>query len=95
MIFSKQWRQFLKRLTLKASLRLPEITTNLLSSTGQNENCEKEYRILCLIQRYHQQLIVDEKIERADGLNWWFKLKGKYPLLSKISLALLSIFHGP
>lgn len=32
---------FEKTVTLKASLRLPEITTNVLSSTDQNENCEK------------------------------------------------------
>ena len=25
---------------------------------------------------------------------WWAQLKGKYPLLSKISLAVLTIFDG-
>ena len=30
---------------------------------------------------------------RAD--TWWVKLKHKYPLMSKISLALSTIFHGP
>lgn len=26
---------------------------------------------------------------------WWAQLKDKYPLLSKISLGVLTIFHGP
>ena len=34
--------------------------------------------------------IVDKKIVRAD--TWWFKLKDKYPQLSKMSLALLMTF---
>ena len=37
--------------------------------------------------------LVEKKFVRADI--WWFKLKDKYPLLSKMSLALLTIFHGP
>ena len=38
------------------------------------------------------QAIVDKKPVRAD--TWWAQLKD-YPLLNKISLALLTIFHGP
>ena len=37
--------------------------------------------------------LVKKKFVRAD--TWWSKLKDKYPLLSKMSLALLTIFHGP
>ena len=37
--------------------------------------------------------LVSKNFIRAD--TWWFKLKDKYPLLSKMSLALLTIFHGP
>ena len=37
--------------------------------------------------------LVEKKFVRAD--TWWFKLKDKYLLLSKMSLALLTIFHGP
>ena len=35
--------------------------------------------------------LVEKKFVRADI--WWFKLKDKYPLLSKMSLALITIFH--
>ena len=37
--------------------------------------------------------LVEKKFIRAD--TWWFKLKDKYPLLSKMSLVLLTIFYGP
>ena len=37
--------------------------------------------------------LVEKKFVRAD--TWWFKLKDKYPLLSKMSLVLLTIFYGP
>ena len=35
----------------------------------------------------------DEEKNRADI--WWYQLKGRYPTICKVSLALLSIFHGP
>ena len=37
--------------------------------------------------------LVSKNFIRAD--TWWFKLKDKYPLLSKMSLVLLTIFYGP
>ena len=37
--------------------------------------------------------LVEKKFVRAD--TWWFKLEDKYLLLSQMSLALLTIFHGP
>ena len=37
--------------------------------------------------------LVEKKLVRAD--TQWFKLKDKYSLLSKMSSALLTIFHGP
>ena len=36
---------------------------------------------------------LDEEKNRADI--WWYQLKGRYPTIRKVSLALLSIFHGP
>ena len=35
----------------------------------------------------------DNKPVRAD--NCWWQLKEKYPVLSKLSLATLTVFHGP
>ena len=35
----------------------------------------------------------DEEKNRADI--WWYHLKGHYPTICKVSLALHSIFHGP
>ena len=37
--------------------------------------------------------LVSKNFIRAD--TWWFKLKDKYPVLSKMSLVLLTIFYGP
>ena len=35
----------------------------------------------------------NNKPVRAD--NWWWQLSEKYPVLSKLSLAALTVFHGP
>ena len=35
----------------------------------------------------------NNKPVRAD--NWWWQLNEKYPVLSKLSLAALTVFHGP
>ena len=35
----------------------------------------------------------DEEKDRADV--WWYQLKERYPILCKVALALLTIFHGP
>ena len=70
-------------ITLKTTLHLPEIVTSVLSSTDQNENYEKEFTKI-MVDPTLPPAIVDKKI-----------VKGKCPLLSKMSLALLTIFHGP
>ena len=38
-------------------------------------------------------MLRDNKPVRAD--NWWWQLNEKYPVLSKLSLAALTVFHGP
>ena len=77
--------------TLKAILHLPDIVTNVLSSTDL-EDYEKECRKI-MVDPTLPPALVEKKFVRAD--TWWFKLKDKYLLLSKMSLALLTIFHGP
>ena len=73
--------------TLKAILHLPDIFTNVLSSTGL-EDYEKECRKI-MVDPTLPPALVEKKFVRAD--TWWFKLKDKYPLLSKMSLVLLTI----
>ena len=75
--------------TLKAILHLPDIVTNILSFTDL-----KDYEKYCRKTMTDPTLplaLVEKKFFRADI--WWFKLKDKYPLLSKMSLALITIFH--
>ena len=57
---------------LNAILHLPDIVRNVLSSTDQNENYEKECRKI-MVNLTLQPAIVDKKIVRAD--TWWFQLK--------------------
>ena len=38
-------------------------------------------------------LLSNDKPVRTD--KWWSLLHGKYPILSKVSLASLTVFHGP
>ena len=75
--------------TLKAILHLPDIVTNILSFTDL-----KDYEKYCRKTMTDPTLplaLVEKKFVRADI--WWFKFKDKYPLLSKMSLALITIFH--
>ena len=76
--------------TLKAILHLPDIVTNVLSSIGL-EDYEKGCRKI-MVDPTLPPALVEKKFVTSD--TWWFKLKDKCPLLSKMSLALL-IFHGP
>ena len=80
-----------RTVTLKAILYLPDRVTNVLSSTDL-EDYEKECRKI-MVGPTLPTALVEKKFVRAD--TWWFKPKVKYPLLSKMSLALLTIFHGP
>ena len=80
-----------RTVTLKAILYLPDRVTNVLSSTDL-EDYEKECRKI-MVGPTLPTALVEKKFVRAD--TWWFKPKDKYPLLSKMSLALLNIFHGP
>lgn len=77
--------------TLKAIMHLPDIVINVLQSE-QIKNCEKECGKI-MVDLTLPQAAVDKKPVRADI--WWAQLKDKYPLLSKISLGVLTIFHGP
>ena len=80
-----------RNVTLKAILHLPDIVTNVLPSRDL-EDYEKECRKI-MVDPTLPPALVEKKFVRAD--TWWFKLKDKYLLLSKMSLALLTIFHGP
>ena len=80
-----------RTVTLKAILYLPDRVTNVLSSTDL-EDYEKECRKI-MVGPTLPTALVEKKFVRAD--TWWFKPKDKCPLLSKMSLALLTIFHGP
>ena len=80
-----------RTVTWKAILHLPDIVTNVLPSTDL-EDYEKECRKI-MVDPTLPPALVEKKFVRAD--TWWFKLKDKYLLLSKMSLALLTIFHGP
>ena len=77
--------------TLKAILHLPDIVTNVLSSIDL-EDYEKGCRKI-MVDPTLPPALVEKKFVTAD--TWWFKLKDKCPLSSKMSLALLIIFHGP
>ena len=76
-----------RTVTLKAILHLPDIFTNVLSSTGL-EDYEKECRKI-MVDPTLPPALVEKKFVRADTC--WLKLKDKYPLLSKMSLVLLTI----
>ena len=80
-----------RNVTLKAILHLPDIVTNVLPSRDLEDD-EKECRKI-MVDPTLPPALVEKKFVRAD--TWWFKLKDKYLLLSKMSLALLTIFHGP
>ena len=73
--------------TLKAIMHLPDIVTNVFPSE-QIENYERECRKI-MVGITLPQAIADKKPVRADI--WWVQMKNKYPLLSKISLAVLTI----
>ena len=75
--------------TLKAIMHLRDIVTNVLSE--QIENYKKECRKIMFDITLPQAIVVKKPV-RADI--WWAQLKDKYPLLSKISLAVLTIFHA-
>ena len=80
-----------RTVTLKTILHLADTITNFLSSTDL-EDYEKECR-KNMVDPTLPQALVEKKFVRVN--TWWFKLKYKYPLLSKMSLALLTIFSGP
>ena len=65
---------------LKAILHLPDIVTNVLSSTDL-EDYEKECT-KTMADPARPPAIAEKKFVRAD--TWCFKLKNKYPLLSKM-----------
>ena len=70
----------LSNVTLKAILHLPDIVTNVLPSRDL-EDYEKECRKI-MVDPTLPPALVEKKFVRAD--TWWFKIKGKYLLLSKI-----------
>ena len=73
------------------TVRRSAVDRDVLSSTDL-EDYEKECRKI-MVDPTLPPALVEEKFVRAD--TWWFKLKDQYFLLSKLSLTLLTIFHGP
>ena len=73
------------------TVRRSAVDRDVLSSTDL-EDYENECRKI-MVDPTLPPALVEEKFVRAD--TWWFKLKYHYFLLSKMSLALLTIFHIP
>ena len=66
------------------------VTPVILKSENGLLQYEKEWRRTIFdlnLPAFH------EEKNRADI--WWYQLKGRYPTICKVSLALLSIFHDP
>ena len=74
-------------LLLKLSSHLTPV---ILKSENDISEYEKECRRITIDLNLPA---FEEEKHRADI--WWYQLKGRYPTICKVSLALLSIFHGP
>ena len=74
-------------LLLKLSSHLTPV---ILKSENDISEYEKECRRITIDLNLPA---FDEEKHRADI--WWYQLKGRYPTICKVSLALVSIFHGP
>ena len=80
-----------KSIILKLLLKLPFLMKNVLVDE-EAEMYENDCRRL-FVDLNLPDVLRNNKPVRAD--NWWWQLNEKYPVLSKLSLAALTVFHGP
>ena len=80
-----------KSIVLRSLLKLPFLMKNVLVDE-EAEMYENDCRRL-FVDFNLPDVLRDNKPVRAD--NWWWQLNGKYPVLSKLFLAALTVFHGP
>ena len=80
-----------KSIVVRSLLKLPFLMKNVLVDE-EAEMYENDCRRL-FVDFNLPDVLQDNKPVRAD--NWWWQLNGKYPVLSKVSLATLTVFHGP
>ena len=80
-----------KSIILKSLLKLPFLMKNVLVDE-EAEMYENDCRLL-FVDFNLPDVLRDNKPVLAD--NWWWQLNEKYPVLSKLSLAALTVFHGP
>ena len=81
-----------KSSTLKSLLNLPSLMENLLLD-AEIDCYESECRRIIVDYDLPDVCTPDKKPVRADL--WWYKLVERYPILTKLSLAAFTIFHGP
>ena len=72
--------------TLHNLLKLPSLAKHVLSDVEQDL-----YDLEC--RRYVSKTGLPPFSNRAD--TWWAQMSGKFPVLTKMALSLLSCFHGP
>ena len=80
-----------KSIFLKLLLKLPFLMKNVLVDE-EAEMYENDCRRL-FVDLNLPDVLRNDKPVRGD--NWWWQLNEKYPVLSKLSLAALTVFHGP
>ena len=80
-----------KSIVLKLLLKFPFLMNNGLVDE-EAEMYENDCRRL-FVDFNLPDVLQDNKPVRAD--NWRWQLNEKYPVLSKLSLAVLTVFHGP
>ena len=80
-----------KSIVLQSLLKLPCLMKNVLVDEEvemYDNDCRRVFVDFDL-----PDVLRENKPVRADS--WWWKLNEKYPALSKLSLAALTVFHGP
>ena len=77
---------------LQSLLKLPFLMKNVLVDE-EAEVYENDCRRLFLDFNNLPDMLRDNKPVRVD--NWWWQLNEKYPVFPKLSLAALTVFHGP
>ena len=81
-----------KSSTLKSLLNLPSLMENVLPD-DEIDCYESECRHIIVGYDLPDVCTPDKKPVRGDL--WWYRLVKRYPILTKLSLAALTIFHGP
>lgn len=77
-------------LSLKLMKRLPQLVKNVILDS-EKELYELE------VHNYHSDALLQQIGENESAAEWWLKFKKStnYPLISKMTCALLTCFHGP